>query len=306
MSSIEAVFCLRTTGSYSYENNIELSNLFFATVSHQWNSDEPVAVNVVMRPDEIESAKSLLLTWPNIHFTFIDENDLLPGITESAFGGWTKQQLLKFAIAQVIQSEFYITYDPDLFACRPIGPDSFIHDGKAVSGWEYKRYHPAWWQGAARTLLLPEVEDELVLSVTPNVLSKTIALGLIEHLNSITDNRWWEYLVSVHSQLGVETWTEYALYFTFAKAAKLFDKFHCDPDTCKTYPRLISPNSVWHKSQIPNWDLANSFGENPDAFFTVCQSTVGVKPMMLFQSIKQYLPSDVADRLEAALSLENK
>jgi hypothetical protein len=204
-------------------------------------------------------------------------------------------------MGSLLPTAFYITLDPDIFCCKPVGAESLVRDGKALTGWEPKSTHTDWWEGSARTLSLPEVQSELVLGVTPNVLSKQISNSLVEHCKSLSEKPWWEYLISWHYDHGVESWTEYSLYNTFGSFAGLMEKLHWGPDVCKNHPRLISWNSMWDKNYAKNWSPEKSFGATGDAYFTVCQSTQLIETREIFEAIKQHLPPAISDRLDKNL-----
>ncbi|MEO1230548.1 MAG: DUF6492 family protein [Myxococcota bacterium] len=53
---------------------------------------------------------------------FLPEPELAPELETSRARGWFKQQLVKLAIHERIESAFYLTFDADVVATRPVAP----------------------------------------------------------------------------------------------------------------------------------------------------------------------------------------
>ncbi len=61
-------------------------------------------------------------------------------------GGWRKQQLLKIAIANLVENEFYLTLDADVICLKPLDESKLIINGKALLQYEQRAQHPKWWK----------------------------------------------------------------------------------------------------------------------------------------------------------------
>ena len=123
-------------------------------------------------------------------------------------------------------------------------------------------------------LRLKETEPEdLIMGVTPNIFAKEIAGGVLAHLEQTYRSRPEHFLLE-HTETH---WSEYTLYYLYARASGLFPKKHIDfPDPRERYPAnyLLSDYSLWRKSSstdLEGLDLTKIRQE--PGYFLVVQST---------------------------------
>ena len=190
--------------------------------------------------------------------------------------GWFKQQILKLAIADKINTKFYLILDSDcLFNKNLSSSDIFIEKNNTVLSYlqEEEIYiHDKWWNGSAEFLGITKpflASLKTGIGVTPQILSVDIVKKLCHFIKDKSHNdEWYSILWSnriVHFY-PLKIWTEYTLYYLFAKRAGLLDKYH-----------IMKKNSFcdYYKSV---WELHESFEWNP--FKSYCISS----PILVFQS----------------------
>jgi hypothetical protein len=174
------------------------------------------------------------------------------------FHGWFVQQLVKLAIAERVETPFYLTLDADVICVRATAYDDLIRDGRALVQLSEPN-HPEWNDDAERVLALPRSGRQY--GVTPALLSREAVGSLAGHLERRVDPRlrrlerrtphaaarlvlasWRSFL------LRNLPWTEYALYHTFLEQSRCFDRFHVFADG-----EELSGNNVWIESQFEQW-----------------------------------------------------
>ena len=97
--------------------------------------------------------------------------------------GWYVQQLIKIAMADVVETPFYLTLDCDLMCVRRCQESDVIIDGKAVLDLvEPPHDHPDWYVRAAAVLRLPPPAHEM--SVTPVMYSAAVMKGLHDYVRA--------------------------------------------------------------------------------------------------------------------------
>ncbi len=266
---------------------------------------------------------------------FYDCIRMMVGRSHKPLDGWVSQQLRKLAIAQHINSQFYLTLDADIVCTRRVRYSDLIMNGRALSdkgpmvaastmspkilagnamlpgsAGAYHRcmiapaklfdIHRRWYERAARVLGVQIASGWHNLA--PALLSRDAVIMLQKHLAS-----------RVHPALGVISgfpfgqsalnnllvswrsyllrnlpWTEYALYYTFLEAMKLYDRYHfVHADT------FLQGNSVWKREEFASWQPRKSFcGEDrPTFFFTVIQSHLEIPAEQVWEKVRPYLES---------------
>jgi hypothetical protein len=240
---------------------------FFPRLGRRWvvTADETTAAaRGAFRPDA---------------YTVIGQSELLPELEEADEqpSGWRIQQMIKLAIANRVESGFYLTLDADVICVRPIEPADLFIDGRAVANLE-EPSHRDWYEAAADILALPASPRNHC--VTPAVLSREGSLALQAHIGA----DWIRVLI------GNPGWSEYALYNSFLEATGVYDRYHVVVEA----PRLYG-NSAWNPDQLAVWDPADSFAPG-GPLFTVVQSNTGVSAEEVAERLKPWLDVDVPSR----------
>ena len=198
--------------------------------------------------------------------TVLADTEVIPEIAgfEALPDGWFVQQLVKLAVAERIDSAFYLTLDADVICVRAFEVADLVVDGRGISNRRTgPRFEPEWYGWAARVLEMPE--SNYVHGVTPAVLSVEAVLGLQRHLGSLFDRgSWRRYL------LESVPWTEYVLYFTWLEATGRYDRYHFAGEHGAD---TIYGNSLWLPDQdLASWDAEAIFGHDVPFQFAVVQS----------------------------------
>jgi hypothetical protein len=166
----------------------------------------------------------------------VTDSEIVPELDDAeAPHGWYVQQLVKLAIADRIETPFYLTLDGDVICVRPTRYDDLVVGGRALAQIT-KPHHPEWNDDAERILALPRSPRQH--GVTPAVLARDGVRALQRHLGADWRARLLREL----------PWTEYALYHTFLEGVGRWDDLHVSGGD-----RCIYGNNVWLESQWRGW-----------------------------------------------------
>jgi hypothetical protein len=210
--------------------------------------------------------------------------------------GWYIQQLIKLAMAEKVETDFYLTLDADVVCLRQVGYDDLIQNGKAITNTTKEDVHPEWYEDAERILKIPR--SGLTHGVTPAIFNRNAVIELQKYLaqqvhpifkiiscfspsNSLLNNMaksWRSFLIRN------TPWTEYSLYNTFLEAMKLFNKYHIDKGAEAIYSRS---SSVWLNEQITNFNIDKFI--KSEAFFLVFQSTSDIPIEDVWEKIGKHI-----------------
>jgi hypothetical protein len=223
------------------------------------------------------------------------------------YPGWNKQQLIKLAAAEIVETDFYLTLDADIICVQPTSFSDLVKDGRAYCfkhGLERSaEMFKQWYRDAERVLKIDHAEYHH--DVTPAVLSREAMLMLHEHLARASRDsrtgfskrdllcRGVAVLVKFIPKMSFAKcrlyllrsgqWTEYSLYYAFLEAYDLFEKYHFLLDN------RISGNSVWEIDQYDSWDPENSFLGTRSFYFSVLQSNTRIDPDEIWDKVRPCL-----------------
>ena len=212
---------------------------------------------------------------------FIKETDLIPlnSLNNKYLfflknrDGWFKQQIFKLAIAYKIKSQFYLVLDSDcLFINNFNSSHIFIQKNNQTFSLlqEEEIYvHDKWWKGSAKLLGITKPYMESLkrgIGVTPQILSVDIVKKLCQYLESNSYNeKWYEILWSnrIVNYFPIKIWTEYTLYYLYAKRVEILNKYHIMKKNC-----FCDYNkSVWKLHESFEWNPSLNISNSPIIVF---------------------------------------
>eukprot|EP00455_Lapot_gusevi_P031892 TRINITY_DN3475_c0_g1_i1.p1 TRINITY_DN3475_c0_g1~~TRINITY_DN3475_c0_g1_i1.p1 ORF type:complete len:344 (+),score=59.95 TRINITY_DN3475_c0_g1_i1:57-1088(+) len=223
-----------------------------------------------------------------IRFQVISERDVIPelhapiSVSSSTFPsrhpGYILQQLLKLAIVDWIHTPFYLTLDTDVLLTRPVSLHDLLPNGKALTNMEGIENHLNWWQAADHVLNAQKtvLRETVAFGATPALMNRETVLKLGRYLERLSERPWRAYLLS-----HLNGWTEYSVYYTFAKMAGLLEKKY------EVTVNGVYGESIWTRAEYDNKDLTALFRNN-QGFFIVIQSTTGVSAEEIWRRIQPF------------------
>ena len=202
----------------------------------------------------------------------VSEDDILPEFHDfDRVSGWYRQQVLKLRAAELAQTEFLLTLDPDVILCKPLCYEQLVIEGRALLEPEERRFKARWWRGAARTLGQLSDLTPAGMSVTPALLSRSICRQLFTDLGDKYQRSWQTVLLAN----TFRHWTEYTLYYLAGERHRMLETFHVMPPRPQDV-RLFCHSNVWRHSEIAGWDPHACFGPHDPGLFAVLQSNSGM------------------------------
>jgi len=275
---------------------------------------------IASREDIATIKDDLLRSYPEFPFVFVVEDQLCPSITGGA--GWTKQMILKLAVANLVQTDYYLTLDTDVFLTKPLSEADLLQDGKLVYQKENPDTHKKWWKSSAHLLRVdPDrvLRKEFAMGVTPEYLVTEVCRKLQAEIESLHGTRDWAFwlmtsrmskksllnkvirklcgsapfLAAVLPKERVEQirgcdWTEYSLYWTYLDKLQLAERYYAAGG------RQLYGNCIWGEGDIKEQDLGTlmgkAFSDNAQYHFSIIQSSIKhLDTSRLAEIMKQYL-----------------
>jgi glycosyltransferase involved in cell wall biosynthesis len=241
-------------------------------------------------------------------FRLVSELEICPELANAgAISGWDKQQLLKLAIYERVDTKNYLTLDADIICVREFDGNALFHDGRALCGVEtfddYTELYTENGAAYAREVKQQRVEwaerilgfsrpkrfAHMFYSETPVLLNTNGVRLLAQHIAKTHERPWREALLSSLP------WTEFPLYFQFLENCGLLEKMHA-PQHRNTMLRL--DQSLWlpsdfyqnhEQAEFKNWDPSVIFNSNKDGFFVAIQSYLEIPVEEVWTKVKPYL-----------------
>lgn len=303
--AISAVLPLKASGSYDV-NDLKRAHILFTSLQTFVAAGTISEIFVLVPAAEVELVQQEYSCWQDLNIKVMAEDDLLPEFKKyPKMRGWRKQQLLKIAIANLVENEFYLTLDADVICLKPLDESKLIIEGKALLQYEQRSQHPKWWKSSARILNMdPNVgPKELGMTVTPALLSRTLSKKLMAELSPKTSSakiaqNWVDALCSLHDPANPKNWwigrflklkwTEYSLYYLCAMKLGLLDQFHVIAGTAQTPALLLIHDSHPYES----WNIAGSFDLANPGLFCVVGSKSRIPPKEVWAKVGPFIQGD--------------
>lgn len=238
------------------------------------------------------------------------ELKIVPELTlRPKLSGWFRQQLIKLAMFDKVDSDLYLTLDADIVCTRNLTADQLIGNGKGACHISSECKFANWYSRARDVLDLRNHGPAVMHNVTPALLHR----GAVAELKGVIEEkiskgkysrgfkramrqRWLLWSLRKNNKYAswrifltaAFPWTEYALYFTFLEATGRFEKYHSRTDYCI----YDIEHSLWEAKDtlLPeDWDPSPAFrGEGPP-WFIVGQSNTGISAAVMRERLAPLL-----------------
>jgi Family of unknown function (DUF6492) len=285
---ISAIMALKIKGRH-YPHNIGRCDILFQSL-RQFMDKELISEFLIIIPaEEEDEIRRHAENWKDFPIRLIREDKYLEKFKEFSkwyeVRPWHRQQIIKLFCAELVVNDYFIIFDPDMFATRSFGYNDLIVDGKALIQTEPKSDHIDWWESSAKVLGLPVLLNTPGLCVTPEILSKHACQELTRYISAKHQKTWNEVLLSMYTI----NWTEYTLYWSYLEANGKLENYHV------FLPRLgglkvHSEQNIWLKNEYENFDFKRLFSEQNRGLFCTIQSNTSVTPQAIAKAIKPWLP----------------
>ncbi|KAK9824874.1 hypothetical protein WJX74_002306 [Apatococcus lobatus] len=262
-----------------------------------------------------------------------------PSLEGYGYDKWVRQQVVKLACARHVTTPFFIVVDADMFAVHhfkasdvfhhlPCNDEVVVCDSSRQVGYRSKNdveltgydlannsraWHQEWWAASADLLELNiDMDWPVVPGVTPQTLSTHVAVQLGKYLEArFGVASWTGFLLDRAVDKGERNaaegrsttdppaWTEYTLYFLFARHAQLYDQYHQEGT-------ILQWRSVWDLEAFERWEPCKDTFEWDLGYMSLVQSRMKLDPEVIWQKILpclHQLSSDQAMPSQADLQI---
>lgn len=290
MTQISAILPLKTRGRH-YADNIGRCDILFSSLRHFTTPDTFSRFVIVVPHDEIDEVKSYAKAWSDFPVVVVDESEHFSVFAEFSqrhqIRNWHRQQIIKLYAPALVETEYFLVFDPDCFATHPFTADSLVVDGKAVTHYMPRSTESRYWEASAKLLQQEPFLDRDGIWWTPATLSRTLCLSLHQQLERLHGTEWRRVLLSNY----MVDWTEYTLYWLNAEREGLLDQFHVAAQPGQW--TLHASESVWFADKMQAWDPAKHFAQGSDGLFAVVQSNTHISPQAVAKVLAPYFPISI-------------
>jgi hypothetical protein len=287
--SIGAVLPLKTRGRH-YADNVARCDILFASL-RAFTSPALFSRIVIVAPhQEFEQISRFAEAWRDLPVRVVDEAEHFQAFER--FGArhqirpWHRQQIIKLYGSELVDTEYFLVLDPDVFAVQPIGLDCLLPSGRALTYYQPRMREPRFWRASASVLQQPPHLDRDGTWWTPALLSRTLCRSLHARLEALYDAPWMDVLLSRYTV----DWTEYTLYWLNAEREGLLSQYHQGP--APGCAELHVEESVWYagagRRNLALWDASSHFAPGGKGMFAVIQSNTGFPVESVVRKLEPY------------------
>lgn len=291
MTKLSAILPIKTRGRH-YADNIARCDILFSSL-RAFSSPALFDRFVVVVPsNELALAREYVKAWSDFPIDLVDESAHMGAFAEFSLPHqvrpWHRQQIIKLYAPALIETEFFMVFDPDVFAVQPFTIDDLILDGRALTYTQPRQREAHLWRPSAGLLRQDPHLDRTGIWWTPAILSRTLVSRLHHRLEELYQRDWIRVLLSNY----MINWTEYTLYWLNAEREGLIDHYHvAPPPGCRG---LHVDESVWYAGKggrnLEQWQAAQHFGPEGQGLFAVVQSNTYLPPQRVVEKLHPYFP----------------
>ncbi|CCG42679.1 DUF6492 family protein [Magnetospirillum molischianum] len=291
MTKLSAILPIKTRGRH-YADNIARCDILFSSLRAFTSPATFDRILVVVPHDELALAREYVKAWSDFPIELVDESVHMTAFTEFTqphqIRPWHRQQIIKLYSPALIDTEFFMVLDPDVFAVQPFTIDDLILDGRALTYPQPRMREPHLWRPSAQLLQQePHLERDGIWW-TPAILSRTLVQALQRRLEELYQRDWIRVLLSNY----MIDWTEYTLYWLNAEREGLIERYHTLPPAGRR--GLHVNESVWYAGKdgrnLNDWQAGKHFGPDGDGLFAVVQSNTYLPPDRVVDKLGPYFP----------------
>ena len=289
--SISAVLPLKTKGRH-YADNVARCDILFSSLRAFAGPSLFSRIVIVVPHDEFADASRYAEAWKDFPVEVIDEARHFQAFARYSarhqIRPWHRQQIIKLYGSELVDTEYFLVLDPDIFATQPFDMETLLPNGRALTYYQPRRREPRFWRASATVLQQSAELERNGTWWTPALLSRTLCRNLQQRLELLYQMPWMDVLLSRYTT----DWTEYTLYWLNAEREGLLDQYH-QPSTPGA-PQLHVEESVWYagpnRGNLDRWDAAANFGPGGQGLFAVIQSNTGFPVESVIRKLEPYFP----------------
>jgi hypothetical protein len=299
---LTATLPLKLSGRH-YGHNVGFCDLLFSSFRHFGVRELFSEILVIAPPDEITIVRHHAEAWSDFPVRVVSDEEVVPALARfrrpEQVRPWFRQQIIKMAASKMVDTDFYLSLDPDVIAVKTVGAGDLVVDGRALLDEEDRSVHTQWWEDSGSIL---DVDPNLGMPgmhVTPVLYSPKVWDRCFRRLEEVHGGEWTDHLLN--SNL---LWTEMSLYFLTLENFFSPDQIHIASSGRKY--GLHSTPEYWSREDFGNIDISRLFTAENRGLFAVLSSSARVRPDVLADRLRPWVdcelqPYDVMDTLTSRL-----
>jgi len=255
-----------------------------------WRDPVPLHLVFVCPEDEVSFFRRSIVPVPRLRFEFKTEREVAPSLAaDTMLVSDRRDMAARLLFAASCPTDFCLTLEPGAFCVRPIGTDTLLPQGRALTEWESKAKHAGWWRASARLLGCEDRGEAMGLSVCPAILAKDLAARAIAAVAKASGHNPVKALAA--ATLGErESWTDSALYGLANEGAAML-AWHWDRDARPNDRpnRLHSDANIWSREEVSGWDPETWRSQANHGDFVIIKRRAGIVPEQVLPSLYRML-----------------
>ena len=287
------------------------------------NLDDLHKFYIVSRQGDLDLIKSELeKEYSDFPFEYVDEKELIPELktfplhTRTVHPGWIIQQLVKFELAKVIETDYYMTFETDLFLTKPFSYHNIFNKGKIIcscfegfkdSQWGKTPTSEPWYMYATALIYGNGIETfdinkdnknevdgktlkiNKIMGVSPQFLITEEVKKLIKHLEDLHKMPYINLLLNTTSG-HPNTWTEYTLYWMWLHKIGKIEEYYSFEPPFVSFNELFTFNYRKGYGEKYFNEFDSLIMNNPEHYFNIIQSNIlDIKLDYIVNQLKPYL-----------------
>ena len=226
--SISAVLPLKTRGRH-YGDNVARCDILFSSLRAFAGPAMFSRIAIVAPHEEVSETRRYAEAWRDFPVEVIDESHHFQAFdryrARHQIRPWHRQQIIKLLGSELVDTDYFLVLDPDIFATQPFTLETLLPNGRALTYYQPRQREPRFWRSSAAVLQQPAHLEREGMWWTPALLSRELCRSLQRRLELLYNMNWMDVLLSRYTI----DWTEYTLYWLNAEREGLLDQFHQPP-----------------------------------------------------------------------------
>jgi Family of unknown function (DUF6492) len=287
--SLSAVCYLTLAGENEQDFLLYLDGMI-DSLSAFWRDGEPLPLVFICPADEVAYFRRAVAPVPRLRFEFLSEHAVAPSLaTDRLLVADRRDMAARLLYAASGPTDFCLTLEPGVFCVRPIAADMLTPQGRALTEWESKTKHAAWWRGSARLLAQPAGGAAMGLGVCPAILARDLARRAVDAVAAASGHDPVKALAAATAG-EPESWTDNAIYSLANEGAALL-AWHWDPDAWPAGQpnRLHADANLWRREDLRGWDPEAWRALATHGDFVIVKRRAGIAPDQVLPTLYRML-----------------
>ena len=188
--------------------DIELATtILIPSIYHFFKINDIFEIIIIVRDKDYPLLINKINIKDDIKFKIIKDSEIYPNYSSNKINSYYLQMFMKLKISNMIETEFYLTLDADIFFCGKTDINDLVKENKAI----YQKYNcnDVWTVRSIKYLEYQNNENKII-NQTPFIFVNKLVKKLLNEVN-------------VEDAILNKKCSEYSLYYIFLLKNNLFE-----------------------------------------------------------------------------------